>query len=197
MPSVKILIGEVRLGSGGTNAERELRSILMGDEGLIEEETKSVSPDRMDYYYHLVDNSFLTLRGAGSLGIDIVAMRGSLTLPIEVKTTKNKYDTVYFNDDDEEQYQWMVEQSNEKELASFYAYRRSGVRGERWRMYRVPSPLSALNFGFLPLLSETPSKHKIVWEDGLPLSRFIEEIESYGRVNIIYDNPIRMDRNES
>jgi len=187
----------LRLGSGGTNAERELRSILKGDEAIIEEETKSVPDERVEYYYSLTENPFLTLRGAGSLGIDVVAMRGSLTLPIEVKTTKNKYDKVYFNDDDEEQYQWMVNESNEKEIASFYGYRRSGYRGERWRVYRVPSPMSALNFGFLPLLSETPTKHKIEWEDGMPLSYFIEEIEGYGKVNIIYDSPVRVVGNES
>lgn len=168
-----------------SGAERELRSIFQGDEEGILKCVKTVEDDVKNTYLSLVDEPFLCLRGAGSLGIDVVASRGYLTLFFEVKSSKSS--TIYLSSERlQEQKDWMFQKSVECRMPLFYAYRKNSIRGERWEVFIVPSPYTDLNFDWVPKLQETRISHKMDWGHGIRLSNFIKKVMYYTTVNVKY-----------
>lgn len=155
----------------GSAYERELRDIL---EGRIEQHSKSLPKDKLKIYSLLRQKPFLVVRGAGSLGIDLIAMRGSVYLPIEVKTSKSK--TIYFSDDERltEQLEEYKRISNKCDLPILYARRMNGVRGEKWEFFRLDTDASRIRCWTIPDIPTTKQgSHKLTWGQGLPLSTVI------------------------
>ena len=65
--------------------ERELREILGGNAEIIKRVTKTCEDSQKTQYNKILDNPFITVRAAGSLGIaDLVAIRGDLAFIIEI-----------------------------------------------------------------------------------------------------------------
>ena len=73
--------------------ERELRHVLAGIPSGVEAVIKSCSVEQKERMRLVLQRPFLVVRAAGS-GIegsgDLLALRGDLSFPIEVKTTKSK-----------------------------------------------------------------------------------------------------------
>ena len=73
--------------------ERELRRVLSGEEKGINAITRSCSPLEKTQIMMVMNRPFLVVRAAGS-GMegsgDLVALRGDISFPIEVKSTKSK-----------------------------------------------------------------------------------------------------------
>ena len=125
------------------------------------------------------EKPFLVVRAAGS-GMegsgDLLALRGDLCFPIEVKTTKK--DKLYLSGRTVDQYQAMLDEGERCGLMPLYAHRRKGVRGDSWRIFRVET--SNLTGGLRHLEKSIPAfsltrngKPYLNWEDGLPLNKFI------------------------
>ena len=158
----------------GSDYERELRDIL---EGNPEDHIKSLSEDKKEIYREMEDQPFSIVRGAGSLGIDLVAMRDMIYLPIEVKSSKDE--TIYFSDDPrlQEQVDDLIEESKRTNIPVAFARRKKGIRGERWEMFRIRSPSSEKKLWFLPTIPKTKKgSWKLPWGEGLELSSFIHLI---------------------
>ena len=85
---------------------------------------------------------FLVVRAAGS-GIeerDLLALRGDLSFPIEVKTTKSK--KIYLSGRTLDQYEALVYEGERCGLMPLYAHRLKGTRGDSWRIFALkPRPL--------------------------------------------------------
>lgn len=122
----------------GSIYERELKGILSGDEEIIKKVAKSCSDDEKEGYYKIIEKSFLVVRGAGSMGVDLVAIRGDISFPIEVKSSGN--DTIRFSQASgrqQEQAEDMQKECERAEVIPLYAFRLKKFRGDSWRIFII------------------------------------------------------------
>ena len=71
----------------GTEYERELKKLLEGNLQAIVKMKKTCSAGEALGYGVCENYPFMVIRGAGSFGVDLVALRGELSFPIEVKSS--------------------------------------------------------------------------------------------------------------
>jgi hypothetical protein len=175
------------VGRGASGYERELKELLQGAPESVARYYRVVPPvDRFEVDDELKNRPFLVLRGAGSLGFDLVALREGLAFPIEVKASKEP--TIPFS---------AASGRAEKQLSDhrarvarvgvtiFYVYRRVGLRDEDpWRVFlasQIPQR-GALRFigNKVPIVEQTANGHSILrWEKGLPLHVFLKLVRYY------------------
>ena len=158
--------------------ERELKNILSGDKEVIEDLTKTCSEDQKEAYYKVQNIPFLVVRGAGSLGVDLVAVRGDVSFLIEVKSSKD--DVLYLSDQKrlKEQAEEIEKICDETKLLPIYAYRLKRHRGDKWRLFTMD--IEGLSKKYRLLNKKLPSvkttvhdNYKLPWEDGMPLSELL------------------------
>ncbi len=161
----------------GSSYERELKGILAGDEDVLRRTTRTLDPAAEKAYRWTSTNPFLVVRGAGSLGVDLVALRHGLAFPIEVKASSE--DTVRFSDSSgayQEQAEEMVEACERSGLVPLYAFRLKGHRGDAWRVFTLPLDADALPGKTRILHRRIPAvpmtgqgNYVLRWHQGLPL----------------------------
>jgi hypothetical protein len=107
---------------------------------------------------------------------DLLALRGDMCFPIEVKTRADK--KVYFSGQKEDQLLAMKEIGEKCGLMPLYAHRLKGVRGDSWRIFRVET--STLKGRLATLTKRIPAlpltrtgKPHMDWDQGLPLHKFL------------------------
>ncbi|MDG1548863.1 MAG: hypothetical protein P8Q94_02305 [Candidatus Poseidoniaceae archaeon] len=159
--------------------ERELRQVLAGLSKGVEAIIKSCNEIEKTKMRLVEKRPFLVVRAAGS-GIegsgDLLALRGDLCFPIEVKSSKK--DKLYLSGRTVDQYNSLVYEGNRSSLLPLYAFRLKGVRGDSWRIFRVEtdtlhSKLRQLA-PFIPSLPNTRNgKPYLNWNDGMALNEFI------------------------
>lgn len=159
--------------------ERELRQVLAGLTKGVNAIIKSCSELEKAKMKLIEKRPFLVVRAAGS-GIegsgDLLALRGDLCFPIEVKSSKEA--KLYLSGRTVDQYNSLVYEGNRSCLMPLYAYRLKGVRGDSWRLFRVET--ETLHGKLRKLEPSIPSlpltrngKPYLNWEDGMPLNEFI------------------------
>ncbi len=158
--------------------ERELRGILSADGEVLEGVTKTCSEEELEGYMAIKDIPFLVVRAGGSLGMDLIAIRGEISFPIEVKSSKT--DVIYFSDEERltEQAEWMIEVCTACSVIPLYAFRIKGKRGDRWRIFTLDIPGLKKKQRVLqrkiPLIEKTVhGNYKVQWENGVPLHMLI------------------------
>jgi len=159
--------------------ERELKAILMGDEKVIRKVTANVCVQKE--YLKIQKQPFLVTRAAASLGVDLVAMNGSLSFPVEVKASKEE--TIGIQGRLKAQAGEYFQKCVTYKLLPIYAYRLKNAGDDPWRLFCLLMPDGSLT-GKLKLLYEripTPERTKkgnliLRWEKGMRLSDFIEYI---------------------
>jgi Holliday junction resolvase len=163
--------------SGGT-FERELKGILRGDERVLRRVTRSCSPEEREDYWKIGERPFTVLRAAGSLGIDLVAIRGDVSFPIEVKASKRR--TVWLSKSQRTiaQARELLEECSKSRVLPIYAYRLKNSRGDSWRIFTVDgvavSGILERIQGDLPKVNVSKGGYYILrWSEGWPLHRFI------------------------
>ena len=162
--------------------ERELKGILTADEEIIEGATKTCSDEEIARYKEIKDIPFMVVRAAGSLGIDLIAVRGEVSFPIEVKSSKE--DVLYFSDGTRltEQAKDMIDICTSTRLLPLYAYRLKGQRGDKWRIFSLEvdslTKKSKVLNRKLPNIEKTVHDNlKMPWEVGMPLNKFISYLK--------------------
>jgi len=164
----------------GSNYERELKHILHGDLDVIDRVTRTCDDKEKECYLKIVDKPFVVSRAAGSMGFDLIALRGDISFPIEVKTSKRK--TIRFSDASgraSDQARRMIRECNRAGLFPVYAYRLKGHRGDSWRIYaleveNVKGRLGVM-FKRLPKIEKSSVGHYVLrWEGGMELHKFID-----------------------
>ncbi|DAC61666.1 MAG TPA: Holliday junction resolvase [Candidatus Poseidoniales archaeon] len=159
--------------------ERELRAVLAGSPDGVRAVTRSCTELERARAMQVVQRPFLVVRAAGS-GMDgsgdLLALRGDMCFPIEVKTRAEK--KVYLSGQKEEQLQSMKEIGEKCQLMPLYAHRLKGVRGDSWRIFRVET--STLKGRLATLARRIPTlpltrtgKPHLDWDQGLPLHLFL------------------------
>ena len=164
----------------GSDYERELKNILTGDRKLFEKICKTCTPKERSNYYLILDKPFLVMRAGGSLGIDLVAIRGDVSFPIEVKSSVNE--RVMFSQSSgtqQLQAETFLRECERTGVVLIYAFRRKGVHGDSWRVYTLPEKnlegIPRLINNLLPKIHVTSQGNFVLrWSDGMPLNRFIE-----------------------
>ena len=159
--------------------ERELRAVLAGSPDGVRAVTRSCTELERARAMQVVQRPFLVVRAAGS-GMDgsgdLLALRGDICFPIEVKTRADK--KVYFSGQTEAQLESMREIGEKCELMPLYAHRLKGVRGDSWRIFRVETStlsgrLAALSKRIPALPLTRTGKPHLDWDQGLPLHQFL------------------------
>ena len=159
--------------------ERELRQVLAGLSKGVDAIIKSCNELEKARMKLIEKRPFLVVRAAGS-GIegsgDLLALRGDLCFPIEVKSSKEA--KLYLSGRTVEQYNSLVYEGNRSCLMPLYAYRLKGVRGDSWRIFRVETEtlhgkLRKLEPSIPCLPLTRNGKPYLNWEEGMPLNEFI------------------------
>jgi Holliday junction resolvase len=165
--------------------ERELRDLLQGDRSAVLRYGKSLDPSDRPALERIVASPFLVVRGAGSLGFDLVALRQELALPVEVKASAES--TILFSAasgraaEQLEAHRAAVERVG---LVAVYAYRKIGHRdGDPWRLYsaarRPQRGMLGLLAKRLPPVDRTREGNAVLrWENGMPLVRFLATVHA-------------------
>ncbi len=167
------------LGSKGTEYERELKRILSGDEKTVERIARKLDEEEAENYRSVLRRPFMVLRSAGSLGVDLIAMRYDFTFPIEVKSTSTG--EVRFSMSSGRQQEQAIAFLSECErvgIVPIYALRMKRARGDPWRVYTLPIQglvgRQRLIHRVLPKIYTTAKGNYILrWEDGMPLNAFL------------------------
>ncbi len=159
--------------------ERELRHVLAGIPTGVEAVIRSCSVEEKERMRLVLQRPFLVVRAAGS-GIegsgDLLALRGDVSFPIEVKTTKSK--KIYFSGRTLDQYNALAYEGERCGLMPLYAHRLKGVRGDSWRIFRVETSTLEGRLSILarriPSLPRTRKGRAFIdWDQGMPLNEFI------------------------
>ena len=163
--------------------ERELKDLLQGDRASVLAYSKTLEPRDREVLRRISSEPFLVVRGAGSLGFDLVALRRELALPFEVKASREV--TIHFSaasgraDEQLAAHRAAVERVG---LVAIYAYRRLGYRdGDPWRLFaatQVPKRgVLGLLASYLPPVEATREGNAVLrWDHGLPLVKFVERV---------------------
>lgn len=164
--------------------ERELRDIFEGDSEEIENHTATFESDIEKKYRIFERYPFLVSRGAGSLGVDLLAVRGSFSAVIEVKSSKEE--TIYLSGQDrlQEQLEDIREIVTTKQVLPLYAFRLKSKRGEKWSlftldMYDILDVNHKQIMTFIPNIQSTKTSYKMEWNEGLVLSEFADSLSPY------------------
>lgn len=177
-PTTGIVVGH---GFGGY--ERELRSLLSGDPSAVRSYARTIPPAERNGFEKLIDQPFLVIRGAGSLGLDLVALRREFAFPIEVKASSAT--VIRFTAASGRANAQLAAHRKAVDrvgLMVLYAYRRLGARGEEaWRLFVAGRPpdrgvLSVVCRTVPPVATTREGNGILRWELGMPLSRFLERV---------------------
>lgn len=170
------------MAAPGDTYERELKYLLSGETKAVTKMVKTCNEEETQAYCSMIDSPFLVIRAAGSLGVDLVALRWDFSFPVEVKSSDS--DTLYMSKTARliEQAQTMLESCDRSHVIPIYAYRLKGVKGDPWRIFTIPSNNelkghAALLKRKIPALDISRNGNFIMrWNDGMKLSDFLRYI---------------------
>lgn len=162
------------------NYERELKGLLAGDLETLVKVTKALDEYTKAKYYLVQRNPFLVIRAAGSFGEDLVALRGDVGFPIEVKASKKPL--LHFSNTQrlKQQQEEFIKTCQATRTLPIYAFRLKNARGQDpWRIFTMDigtaKGIMRLVMKRVPKLKRTPSGYyKMPWKEGMPLSEFID-----------------------
>ena len=187
----------------GTSYERELRSVLAGEIKGIRAVTRSCSEVERAKAMRVVRRPFLVVRapGSGSEGTgDLLALRGDVCFPIEVKTSKKK--RIYLSGRTMDQYKSLKSTGEKCGLLPLYAFRLKGVRGDSWRIMKVEvegltGKLRHLSRSIPALPLSSRGTPHLDWDVGMPVHKFLSLIcGSEGAIGV-RSNPNNSSVNET
>lgn len=127
------------MAAPGDVYERELKALLTGEQKAVSKMIKTCDEAERAAYESMIDQPFLVIRAAGSLGVDLVALRWDFSFPVEVKSSEK--DVLYMSRSERltEQIERMIETCNKSHIIPIYAFRLKGVKGDPWRIFTIPS----------------------------------------------------------
>lgn len=163
--------------------ERELRELLRGEGRAVRAYAGGLAPPERAEFERLIEQPYLVVRAAGSLGLDLVALRRDAAFPFEVKASSEA--TIRFTANSGRAIEQLAQHRasvGRVGLTVLYAYRRIGERrDEPWRIYRGTDGLPGGTLGILcrrlPPVDTTREGNAILrWESGCPLSQFLRSV---------------------
>ncbi|UCE36478.1 MAG: Holliday junction resolvase [Thermoplasmata archaeon] len=159
--------------------ERELKRILQGDVDVLKNVTRTCSEEEKEAYFKIREKPFVVIRSAGSLGVDLVALRDNISFPIEVKSSKYKRIRMSNSPQLKEQSERFERACKKAGLMAIYAFRLKSTRGDSWRIFTLENNnlkgiAKRINTR-LAKVHKSPDGYLILkWDEGWPLNRFID-----------------------
>ena len=172
------------MAAPGDIYERELKNLLTGEEKTIDRMVKTCDDKERRAYESMRSEPFLVIRAAGSLGVDLVALRWDFSFPIEVKSSVDEIMHFSRNPRLTEQANKMKEECSRSHLLPIYAMRLKSQKGDPWRVFTLPIDEELKGFaGFLqrriPRIRINENGNYIMkWSDGMKLSDLIDFMRS-------------------
>jgi len=159
--------------------EREFKAILEGDTKILEKVTKTCELQVKKDYALIKNKPFIVIRAAGSLGVDLVALRGDIAFLVEIKSSVT--DTLHFSSVKgklQQQADRMADECAKTHTLPIYAFRLKGLRGDSWRLFSMEiqgiEGRAHILHKRLPKLERSKKGSYIMrWHDGLPLAQFL------------------------
>ena len=159
--------------------EREFKGILEGNSNVLSKIMKTCSSLEKDNYLSICKKPFSVVRAAGSLGVDLVALRGDISFLVEIKTSIQ--DTLHFSSVSrklQKQAEKMCRECEKTKTLPIYAFRLKGYRGDSWRIFTMDvngleGRINVLHKRLPKLSSSKKGSFIMRWNEGLPLSDFI------------------------
>lgn len=174
------MVSPVRMAAPGDTYERELKYLLSGDEKAIVKMIRTCDESEKKAYMSIIEEPFVVIRAAGSLGMDLVALRWDYSFPIEVKSSADGILHFSRNPRLSEQAERMRCECARSHLLPIYAFRLKGFRGDPWRVFTLPLEGNLKgSMGFLqrlvPSMRTSPNGNYIMkWDEGMKLSEFLD-----------------------
>lgn len=159
--------------------ERELKRILQGDVDTLINVTKTCSKEEKDAYFKIKEKPFVVIRSAGSLGVDLVALKDNISFPIEVKSSIYKKIRMSNSPQLKEQSERFEKACEKAGLMAIYAFRLKRIRGDSWRIFTLENNnlkgvAKRIN-NRLAKVHKSPDGYMILrWDEGWPLNKFID-----------------------
>ena len=159
--------------------ERELKRILEGEKKTLDKITKTCSALEKNNYNKIFEKPFSVIRAAGSIGVDLVAVRGDVSFLTEVKSSIS--DTLHFSSVGgklQKQADDMRKECEKTKTLPVYAFRLKGQRGDSWRFFSMDMKSLEGNTSVLhrrlPKLEKSKTGNFVMrWKNGMPLSDLI------------------------
>lgn len=165
--------------------ERELVNLLKGEPKEVKKACVSMNLVERRKFRKILDEPFLVLRAAGSLGVDLAALRGDISFPIEVKSSVKK--KIYLNSKQlKDQAGRLKDACVRTGVIPLYAFRYKNVRGDAWRLFTLPmiglTGNNRILYERIPTVEVTSGGNYVLeWESGMPLYDLIDYLDFHGR----------------
>lgn len=163
------------MGLNGSIYERELKSIFAGDEDKLQRAIWISN----DLRKRIRNRPFMVIRGAGSHGFDIIIIRRDISLPIEIKSSREK--TLNFSSssnrsqEQAEAYKKLVAKTG---VMPLYAFRLKSISGDPWRVFTFELDYEGryrtLSEIVPPLDVTKAGAYSMKWDKGLSLTSLLE-----------------------
>jgi Holliday junction resolvase len=159
----------------GTVYERELKLILSGDD----EKLGKIKWIGEDIKNRIKSKPFMVVRAAGSHGFDIIIIRHDLSIPVEIKSSKEKILNFSSSSNrSQEQAEIYMQMVSKTGVMPLYAYRMKNVDGDPWRIFTFDTQYEGRYRMFsriVPKIELTKSGTYVMkWEKGLPLTSLLD-----------------------
>jgi hypothetical protein len=120
--------------ASGSKYEREFKGILENDYNSIFSITKTFTEIQKAAINRIRDVKFIVIRSAGSLGVDLFAINGFISFPIEIKSSDSEKLNFSANSGKiMAQAETFRDKCTDVGLIPLYAFRIKGVHGDPWR----------------------------------------------------------------
>lgn len=159
--------------------ERELKEILQGNKEILEKFAKGLTEIEGHSLFKILNAPFFVVRSAGSLGIDLIALRKDISFPIEVKSSAEKTFRFSRNEKTALQLDDFVQKCSKTGVLPIYAFHLKNFRGDSWRLFTTEVDniigRAKILYERIPKLEKTKEGNFIMrWENGMPLHKFID-----------------------
>jgi Holliday junction resolvase len=163
-----------------SNYERELKDILSGKQ--MPSFFRKLDKTKQEEYLEFIKKHFIVIRATGSLGIaDLVALRGGLSLLIEIKSSA--FPILHFSHQKRllQQAERLKKACERANVLPIYAYYLKHQKAEPWRLFTLELKIlegeTKLIYESLPKLDKTREGNLVMrWEKGMKLSDFLSVI---------------------
>ncbi|MGC8644835.1 MAG: hypothetical protein ACP5UO_01040 [Thermoplasmata archaeon] len=163
------------MATNGSIYERELKYILSGNEEKLNE----LSWIGEDLKRRIVKRPFMVVRAAGSHGFDLIIIRSDISVPIEIKSSKEKVLNFSASSSrSQQQAESYLSLMSRTGVMPLYAFRRKSVGGDPWRFFTFKYSFEGRYRQFseiLPKMEVTRNGTFVLkWDNGLPLTSLLE-----------------------
>ncbi|MCD6110424.1 MAG: Holliday junction resolvase [Thermoplasmata archaeon] len=158
--------------------EREFKGILQATPSVLSRAVRGLTPLEREQYLKIKSHPFMVVRAAGSFGVDLIAIRGDISFPVEIKSSTRRI--LHFGGTkNEKQAENLLESCRRANITPVYAYRLKGMRGDAWRVFTLKMEglkgrAATLNRALPGLRRSSKGNYIMAWEEGMPLAEFID-----------------------